>query len=162
MARFWPKWCYNGRVMAREVSFYKCLWVTKLCAKFGCSRTPWTASAHKSSIVLRCMWKEPAPLVENMKKFGGEGEEMSEFLIGPFCHGWCWILPPGYTMNIARRRRKVEKANLTFYTTLRHFARVAILVMLNTAPLARQWPLWSLVVQVPSSPAVQWTRGALT
>ena len=61
MARFWPKWCYNGRVMAREVSFYQCLWVTKLYAKFGCSRTPRTASAHKSFIVLWCMWKEPAP-----------------------------------------------------------------------------------------------------
>ena len=36
--------------------------LTKLCAKFGCSRTPRTASAHKSFIVLRCMWKEPAPL----------------------------------------------------------------------------------------------------
>ena len=59
--RFWPKWRYNGRVMAREVSFYQCLWVTKLCAKFGCSQTPRTASAHKSFIVLRCMWKEPAP-----------------------------------------------------------------------------------------------------
>ena len=55
MARFWPKWRYNGRVMAREVSFYQCLWVTKLCAKFGCSQTPKTASAHKSFIVLRCM-----------------------------------------------------------------------------------------------------------
>ena len=61
MARFWPKWRYNGRVMAREVSFYQCLWVTKLCAKFGCSRTPRTASIPKSFIVLRCMWKEPAP-----------------------------------------------------------------------------------------------------
>ena len=29
MARFWPKWRYNGRVMAREVFFYQCLWVTK-------------------------------------------------------------------------------------------------------------------------------------
>ena len=63
MARFWPKWRYNGRVMAREVSFYQCLWVTKLCAKFGCSRTPRTASAHKSFMVLRCMWKEPAPFI---------------------------------------------------------------------------------------------------
>ena len=62
MARFWPKWRYNGRVMAREVSFYQCLWVTKFWAKFGCSRTPRTASAHNSFIVLRCMWKEPAPL----------------------------------------------------------------------------------------------------
>ena len=61
MARFWPKWRYNGRVMAREVSFYQCLWVTKFCAKFGCSRTPRTASVHNSFIVLRCMWKEPAP-----------------------------------------------------------------------------------------------------
>ena len=47
MARFWPKWRYNGRVMAREVFFYQCLWVTKLCAKFGCSRTLRTASIHK-------------------------------------------------------------------------------------------------------------------
>ena len=62
MARFWPKWRYNGRVMAREVSFYQCLRVTKLCAKLGCSRTLREASIHKSFIVLRCMWKEPAPL----------------------------------------------------------------------------------------------------
>ena len=62
MARFWPKWRYNGRVMAREVSFYQCLWVTKSYAKFGCSRTPRTASVHNSFIVLRCMWKESAPL----------------------------------------------------------------------------------------------------
>ena len=61
MARFWPKSRYNGRVMAREVFFYQCLWVTKFCAKFGCSRTPRTASVPNSFIVLRCMWKEPAP-----------------------------------------------------------------------------------------------------
>ena len=60
--RFGLKRRYNGRVMAREVYFYQCLWVTKFCAKFGCSRTPRTASIHKSFIVLRCMWKEPAPL----------------------------------------------------------------------------------------------------
>ena len=47
--------------MAREVFFYHWLWVTKFCAKFGCARTPRTANAHKSFIVLRCMWKEPAP-----------------------------------------------------------------------------------------------------
>ena len=47
--------------MAREVFFYQCLWVTKFCAKFGCSRTPRTARAPSSFIVLRCMWKEPAP-----------------------------------------------------------------------------------------------------
>ena len=51
MARFWPKWRYNGRVMARELSFYQCLWVTKFWAKFGCSRTPRTASVHNSFIV---------------------------------------------------------------------------------------------------------------
>ena len=62
MARFWPKLCHNSRVMAREVSFYQCLWVTKFCAKFGCSRIPRTTRMHNSLIVLRCMWKEPAPL----------------------------------------------------------------------------------------------------
>ena len=62
MARFWPKWRYNGRVMAREVSFYQCLWVTKFWDKFGCSWTPRTARAPNSFIVLRCMWKEPAPI----------------------------------------------------------------------------------------------------
>ena len=62
MARFWPKWRYNGRAMARETFFYQCLWVTKFCAKFGRSRIPRTASMHNSVIVLRCMWKEPAPL----------------------------------------------------------------------------------------------------
>ena len=62
MARFWPKSRYNGRVLAREVFFYQCLWVTKFCAKFGCSRTPRTARAPNSFIVLRCVWKEPAPL----------------------------------------------------------------------------------------------------
>ena len=61
MARFWSKTRYNGRVMAREIFFYQCLWVTNFCAKFGRSRIPRTASAHKSFIVLRCMWKEPAP-----------------------------------------------------------------------------------------------------
>ena len=35
MARFWPKSRYNGRVMAWEVSFYQCVWVTKFWAKFG-------------------------------------------------------------------------------------------------------------------------------
>ena len=63
MARFWPKWRYNGRVMAREVYFYQCLWVTKFWAKFGCSQTPRTARAPNSFIVLRCVWKEPAPLI---------------------------------------------------------------------------------------------------
>ena len=53
MARFWPKSRYNGRVMAREVSFYQCLWVAKFWAKFGCSWTPGTASVHNSFIVLR-------------------------------------------------------------------------------------------------------------
>ena len=62
MAKFWPKWRYNGRVMAREVFFHQCLWVTKFCAKFGRSRIPRTARMHNSLIVLRCMWKEPAPL----------------------------------------------------------------------------------------------------
>ena len=62
MARFWPKWRYNGRVMAREVFFHQCLWVTKFCAKFGRSRIPRTARAPNSFIILRCMWKEPAPL----------------------------------------------------------------------------------------------------
>ena len=61
MARFWPKTRYNGRVMARETFFYQCLWVTKFCAKFGRSRIPRTATVHNSFIVLRCMWKEPAP-----------------------------------------------------------------------------------------------------
>ena len=65
MGRFWPKSRYNGRVMAREIFFYQCLWVTKFCAKFGCSRIPRTASMHNSFIVLRCMWKEPAPLSQN-------------------------------------------------------------------------------------------------
>ena len=55
MARFWPKLRYNGRVMAREVSFYQCLWVTKFCAMFACSRIPRTASVHNSFIVLQCM-----------------------------------------------------------------------------------------------------------
>ena len=36
MAKFWPKACYNGRVMARQVSIYQCLRVTKFWAKFGC------------------------------------------------------------------------------------------------------------------------------
>ena len=62
MARFWPKTRLNGRVMAREIFFHQCLWVTKFCAKFGHSRIPRMASIHNSFIVLRCMWKEPAPL----------------------------------------------------------------------------------------------------
>ena len=62
MARFWPKLRYNGRVMAREVFVYHWLWITKFCAKFGSSRTPRMANAHKSLRVLRCIWKEPAPL----------------------------------------------------------------------------------------------------
>ena len=55
MARFWPKWRYNGRAMARETFFYQCLWVTKFCAKFGRSRIPRTARDPNSFIVLRCM-----------------------------------------------------------------------------------------------------------
>ena len=61
MARYWPKTRYNGRVMAREMFFHECQWVTKFFAKFGRSRTPRTARMHNSLIVLRCMWKEPAP-----------------------------------------------------------------------------------------------------
>ena len=61
MARFRPKTGYNGRVMARKIFFYQCQWVTKFCAKFGRSRIPRTARMHNSLIVLRCMWKEPAP-----------------------------------------------------------------------------------------------------
>ena len=55
MARFWPKWRYNGRAMARETFFYQCLWVTKFCAKFGRSQIPRTARDPNSFIVLRCM-----------------------------------------------------------------------------------------------------------
>ena len=55
MARFWPKMRYNGRVMAREIFFYHCLWVTKFCVMFGRSRIPRKASAHNSFIVLRCV-----------------------------------------------------------------------------------------------------------
>ena len=62
MARFRPKTGYNGRVMARKIFFYQCQWVTKFCAKFGRSRIPRRASIPNSFIVLRCMWKEPAPL----------------------------------------------------------------------------------------------------
>ena len=61
MARFWPKTRHNGRVMARKIFFYQCQWVTKFCAKFGRSRIPRRASIPNSFIVLRCMWKEPAP-----------------------------------------------------------------------------------------------------
>ena len=61
MARFWPKTRHNGRVMARKIFFHQCLWGTKFFAKFGHSRIPRTASAHKSFVILRCMWKEPAP-----------------------------------------------------------------------------------------------------
>ena len=42
MARFGPKSRYNGRVMAREVSFYQCLWVTvyvKGASPFRCHQT---------------------------------------------------------------------------------------------------------------------------
>ena len=62
MARFWPKMRWNGRVMARDIFFHQCLWVTKFCAKFGRSRIPRTARVHNSFVILRCMWKEPAPL----------------------------------------------------------------------------------------------------
>ena len=55
MARFLPKTRHNGRVMAREIFFYQCLWVTNFCAKFGRSRIPRTARAPNSFIVLRCM-----------------------------------------------------------------------------------------------------------
>ena len=65
MARFWPKTRYNGRVMAREIFFHQCLWVTKFCAKFGRSQIPRTARMHNTLIVLPCMWKEPAPLEYN-------------------------------------------------------------------------------------------------
>ena len=43
-------------------NFWQCLWVTKLCAKFGRSRIHRMATVPNSFIVLRCMWKEPAPL----------------------------------------------------------------------------------------------------
>ena len=41
---------------------YLTLRLIKFCAKFGCSLVLRTASAHNSFIVLRCTWKEPAPL----------------------------------------------------------------------------------------------------
>ena len=53
--RFGLKTRYNGRVMAREMFFHECQWVTKFFAKFGRSRTPRTARMHNSLIVLRCM-----------------------------------------------------------------------------------------------------------
>ena len=36
-------------------------WVPKICAKFGW--IPRTTILYKSFIVLRCMWKEPAPFI---------------------------------------------------------------------------------------------------
>ena len=63
LKKIWAKMRYIGRVIAWKVYFYQCLWVTKLCAKFGRSWIPGTANTHKSFIVLRCMWKEPAPFV---------------------------------------------------------------------------------------------------
>ena len=83
MAKFWPKWRYKGRVMAREVFFHQCLWVTKFCAKFGRSRIPRTANVHNSFIVLRCMWKEPAPFTSACP---GENNHMS-------CQGVLEICP---------------------------------------------------------------------
>ena len=90
MARFWPKSRYNGRVMAREVFFYQCLWVTKFCAKFGCSRTPRTASVPNSFIVLRCMWKEPAPF-----KVKGLMMVMRMTMVMTMLHAWLvrWLPP---------------------------------------------------------------------
>ena len=78
MARFRPKTGYNGRVMARKIFFYQCQWVTKFCAKFGRSRIPRRASIPNSFIVLRCMWKEPAPLAQNWHFWPNIG------IFGPF------------------------------------------------------------------------------
>ena len=50
--------------------FYRCLWVTQLCAKFGRSRISRTANATNSFIVLLCMWKEPAPFNKHYNSFG--------------------------------------------------------------------------------------------
>ena len=65
-AQKWQDIGQNGAIMAGpwhgRYFFYQCLWVTKFCAKFGCSRIPRTARAPNSFIILRCMWKEPAPL----------------------------------------------------------------------------------------------------
>ena len=56
-------WSMTRQGYGTDGIFYQCLWVTKLCAKFGRSRIPGTANTHKSFILLRCMWKEPAPFV---------------------------------------------------------------------------------------------------
>ena len=60
-----PKMAKHGKILAKITLkwqglgtggiFYQCQWVTKFCAKFGCSRTPRTASVPNSFIVLRCM-----------------------------------------------------------------------------------------------------------
>ena len=52
---------YNGRVMARDVYFYQCLWVTKLCAESG---TPRTAIHHKYFLVL-CVCERSQPLLRS-------------------------------------------------------------------------------------------------
>ena len=93
MARFWPKWRYNGRAMARETFFYQCLWVTKFCAKFGRSRIPRTASVPNSFIILRCMWKEPAPLMWRYWWWFQEMGSILRFLyvlcLWKRCKTWC-------------------------------------------------------------------------
>ena len=63
----WPqeltlaKWTQPSGPLCLWQCFYQCLWVTKFCAKFGRHRIPRTASMHNFFIVLRSMWKEPAP-----------------------------------------------------------------------------------------------------
>ena len=47
MARFWQKWQYNGRVMAREVSFYESF------ATVGEIRVWWRADFQSGSRVLK-------------------------------------------------------------------------------------------------------------
>ena len=96
MARFWPKTRLNGRVMAREIFFHQCLWITKFCAKFGRSRITRTARMHNSLIVLRCMWKEPAPLAVFGPKihfWGGGSKTLGTLISGTPLSCWkCWLL----------------------------------------------------------------------
>ena len=70
MARFRPKTRLNGRVMAREIFFYQCLWVTKLWANFGCSRTPRTARGSQlfHSFYGVCERSQPLCVANELKR----------------------------------------------------------------------------------------------
>ena len=81
MTRFEPKSRYKGRVMAREISFYQCVWVTKICAKFGRLRSPRTDSML-SPVKIRIFCPKPTKFDLKLAFFFILGQALPAHLVG--------------------------------------------------------------------------------